>query len=425
VNPNAVEVRIWGQRVGAVAFDDQTSSYAFSYASSWMKAGVELSPLHMPLRAGQRPFVFPGLARLTYSGLPGMLADALPDHWGNRIVDAYLQSKGIPKASINVLDRLSYAGMRGMGALEFRPTMGSRKGLGTGIDLQDLVEEARLVLEGHLTDQVLTKKALAQLIDVGASAGGARAKAVVAWNETTGALRSGQFDVPPGFEHWLLKFDGMGKDTELGGTENYGRLEYAYHLMAKAAGIRMSRCRLLEENGRAHFMTLRFDRDGNQKHHVQTLCGLDHLDFRQAGTHDYGQAFMVLDKLGLGSEAREELFRRMAFNVMARNCDDHTKNIGFLLKQVGSWSLAPAYDVIFAHNPQGAWTAQHQMGVNGRYDGIRREDFLLHAERFRVRKPEALLADVRAAVASFGQFAEEAGLKAAAWAEIAGQFQAV
>lgn len=410
MNPTAVEVRIWGQRVGAVAFDDQSSSYAFSYASSWMKAGLELSPLRLPLRAGQGPFVFPGLARQTFSGLPGMLADALPDNWGNRIVDAYLQSKGIPKASVSVLDRLSYVGKRGLGALEFKPAIGSLKGLSKGIDMQDLVEEARLVLEGRVTDQALAKKALSQLIDVGASAGGARAKAVVAWNESTKELRSGQFDVPAGFEHWLLKFDGLGTDTELGGTEHYGRIEYAYFLMARAAGIRMSPSRLLEENGRAHFMTLRFDREGNQKHHVQTLCGLDHLDFRQAGTHDYGQAFMVLDKLGLGSEAREELFRRMALNVMARNCDDHTKNIAFLLKQFGSWELAPAYDVIFAHNPQGAWTARHQMSVNGRFDDIRRSDLLLHAERFRVRKPESLLADVRAAVDSFEEFAAKAGL---------------
>lgn len=425
MNPNVVEVRIWGQQVGAVAFDDTTNSYAFSYAPSWMRAAVELSPLHMPLAEGRGPFVFPGLQRLTYSGLPGMLADALPDNWGNRMVDAYLQTRGISKDSVSVLDRLSYVGMRGMGALEFRPAMGSRKSLGTGIDLQDLVEEARLILEGHLTNQVLTKKALSQLIEVGASAGGARAKAVVAWNEETKTLRSGQFDVPPGFAHWLLKFDGVGKDADLGGTEHYGRIEFAYYLMARAAGIQMSPCRLMEENGRAHFMTLRFDRDGNQKHHVQTLCGLAHLDFRQAGTHDYGQAFMAMDKLGLGVEARDEQFRRMAFNVMARNCDDHTKNIGFILKQTGTWALAPAYDVIYAYNPHGVWTARHQMSVNGRFADIRREEFLVHAERFRVRRPEAQLADVRAAVESFDQFAGEAGLPVDMRDALVAQFQMI
>jgi serine/threonine-protein kinase HipA len=195
--------------------------------------------------------------------------------------------------------------------------------------------------------------------------------------------------------------------------------------MARAAGIQMSRCRLEEENGRAHFMTLRFDRDGNQKHHVQTLCGLAHLDFRQAGTHDYSQAFMAMDKLGLGAEARDELFRRMAFNVMARNCDDHTKNLGFILKQTGSWALAPAYDLIYAYNPQGAWTARHQMSVNGRFDDIRREDFLIHAERFRVRRPESLLADIRAAVESFDQFAGEAGLPVDARDALVAQFQMI
>ncbi len=422
---SAIEVRIWGKQVGGVAFDPQANCYVFSYAKGWLKEGIELSPLRMPTRVGRELFAFPELSRLTYSGLPGMLSDALPDNWGNAVVDAYLLSKGIAKTSVTVLDRLSYMGKRGMGALEFKPTMGGRPKLSTGIRMQSLVEEARLVVQGFLTNQDLAKNALSEIIDVGSSAGGARAKAVVAWNETTGELRSGQFEVQEGFEHWLLKFDGMGKDPDLGGTEHYGRIEYAYHLMARAAGIQMSDCRLLEENGRAHFMTRRFDRDANQKHHVQTLCGMDHLDFRYGMTHSYGQAFVVLAKLGLGADTRDELFRRMAFNVMARNCDDHTKNIAFILKQGGEWALAPAYDVIFAHNPAGEWTAHHQMSINGRFDGIGREDLLLDAERFGVRRPAALLADVRSAVASFGEHAREAGLPDSAKDEIARQFQVV
>ncbi len=420
-----VEVRAWGKRVGAVAFDPQADCYSFNYAASWVKEGIEFSPLEMPTRNSTRPYVFPVLARNTFSGLPGMIADSLPDNWGNALVDAYWQSRGRARDSITVLDRLSYMGRRGLGALEFKPATGSRAILGEAIEIQSLVETARRAVQGDLSTEAGAAGALAHLINVGTSAGGARAKAVVAWNEATKSLRSGQFDVPPGYEHWILKFDGMGEDRELGGTQKFGRIEYAYYLMACAAGIQMSRCRLFEENGRAHFMTQRFDRDGNEKHHVQTLCALAHLDFRMSGAHDYAQAFMVLSQLGLGVDAVDQMFRRMAFNVMARNCDDHTKNIGFILKRGQSWALAPAYDLIFAHNPEGEWTAHHQMSVNGRFDGITREDFLVVAERFGVRRPAALLADVRAATDSFAEFALQVGLPDAIRIDLESQFQRV
>lgn len=238
----------------------------------------------------------------------------------------------------------------------------------------------------------------------------ARAKAVVAWNPVTGEMRSGQFGVDPGFEHWLVKLDGVAPDRTLGSGEGYGRLEYAYHLMARAAGIRMADCRLLEEGGRAHFMTRRFDREGNEKHHVQTLCAMEHLDFRQLAVHSYAQAFMTLAALGMGPDATDELFRRMAFNVMAMNCDDHTKNLAFLLRRGGRWELAPAYDLTYAYNPSGVWTFQHQMAVNGKFSAITRDDLLQDAERFGVRSPGGLLRDVAAAVGSFKQFGREAGV---------------
>jgi len=293
--------------------------------------------------------------------------------------------------------------------------------------MQELVETARQVIHGDLSGDLQAQAALANIIRVGTSAGGARAKAVVAWNPQTDEIRSGQFEAAPGFEHWLLKFDGIGKDRELGLGAGYGRVEYAYHLMAQAAGIAMSPCRLLEENGRAHFMTRRFDREvvtgRTVKHHVQTLCAIDHLDFRQRATHAYAQLSIVIARLKLGDEANGQAFRRMAFNVMAKNCDDHTKNFAFRLKQGGAWELAPAYDVTHAYNPKGEWTYQHLMSVNGKFRGITRADLLVEADRFGVRRPADILADVRSALDGWVEGAQDAGLNPKAADRVAVDFE--
>jgi serine/threonine-protein kinase HipA len=306
-------------------------------------------------------------------------------------------------------------GKRGTGALEFRPARGSYNESAAPIAMKSLVEEARKVVHGNLAVDREAHAALANIIKVGTSAGGARAKAVIAWNPKTDEVRSGQFEAAPGFEHWLLKFDGVGRDMELGTGADYGRIEYAYSRMARAAGITISPCRLLEENDRAHFMTKRFDREivdgAMRKHHLQTLCAMEHLDFKQRGTHSYAQLFMAISKLGLGDEAISDAFRRMAFNVMARNCDDHTKNSSFLLKQGEEWALAPAYDLTHAYNPKGEWTYQHLMSVNGKFREITREDLLQEADRFGVRRPQSLLADVRAALDCWPTFAQEADLR--------------
>lgn len=409
----AIEVRIWGERVGAVAADPQAGCYAFEYASQWRRKRIELAPLTIPVGAMPSIFLFPSLPEPSFKRLPGMLADALPDDFGNALIDAWMARHGVAKDAITTLDRLAYMGRRGMGALEFKPAQGSHSESAEPLQMKSLVEAARNVMHGDLSDDTHAQAALANIIRVGTSAGGARAKAVVAWNPGTDELRSGQFDVAPGFEHWLLKFDGVGKDMELGSGAHYGRIEYAYHRMALAAGIAMEDCRLLEENGRAHFMTRRFDRDGNTRHHVQTLCAMQHLDYKQRGTHAYEQLFLVATQLDLGDDALSQLFLRMAFNVMARNCDDHTKNFAFRLKQGGTWELAPAYDITHAYNPQGEWTYQHLMGVNGKFDGIARADLLIVAERFGVRRPKVLLAQVRDAVAGWAGFADEAGLASA------------
>ena len=411
---SVIEVRIWEQRVGAVALDERLGYYAFAYEPAWRRAGIELAPLTLPLGDRRSVFLFPSLPDATFHRLPGMLADALPDDFGNALIDAWMAEHGVEKSAVTPLDRLAYMGKRGVGALEFKPARGSHSESAAPLEMKSLVENARKLVEGNLAIDAHARAAIANIIQVGTSAGGARAKAVIAWNPRTNTIRSGQFDAAEGFEHWLLKFDGVGKYPELGAGADYGRIEYAYHLMAKAAGIDMSECRLLEENSRAHFMTRRFDRevrDGKTiKHHVQTLCAMDHLDFKQRGTHSYAQLFMAVARLHLEDRALQQVFRRMAFNVMARNCDDHTKNFAFRLKQGGGWELALAYDVTHAYNPRGEWTYQHLMSVNGKFNEIGREDLLVEAERFSVSRPASLLQDVRSALENWPAFSEEAGL---------------
>jgi serine/threonine-protein kinase HipA len=422
-----IEVRIWGTRAGAVALDPKLSFYAFAYEPAWRRAGIELAPRTLPLADRGTVFVFPNLPIPTFHRLPGMLADALPDAFGNALIDAWMAQHGKEKSAVTALDRLAYMGKRGMGALEFRPARGSHKESAAPLAMKSLIEEARTLIEGDLSCDTHAQVALANIIHVGTSAGGARAKAVITWNPKTNVVRSGQFDAAEGFEHWLLKFDGIGKDFELGAGAEYGRIEYAYHLMAKRAGIVMHDCRLLEENGRAHFMTRRFDRDvvdgQTIKHHVQTLCAMEHLDFRQRGTHAYAQLFIAVSRLNLGDWALEQVFRRMAFNVMARNCDDHTKNFAFLLKQGENWELAPAYDVTHAYNPRGEWTYQHLMSVNGKFRDIERSDLLQEAERFGVAGADGLVKEVQAAIKSWPEFVKEAGLSSSVSTRVAADFR--
>lgn len=408
---SAIEVRIWGKTVGAVALDPRLKYYAFEYDPAFVKTGIELSPFFLPLASAAVLSVFADLPDATYKRLPAFLADALPDDFGNSLIDAWMAGKGIDKSAITALDRLAYMGKRGMGALEFRPARSPATTNSTAIELSRLIESARSALIGDINADHLAKAALAQIIQVGTSAGGARAKAVIAWNPQTNEIRPGQFDVAPGFEHWLLKFDGMGTDQELGVSQNYGRIEYAYYLMACAAGIKMSLSRLLSENGRAHFMTLRFDRTGNQKHHMQTLCALSHLDYKQRASHDYSQLFLTVKQLQLGYSAAEETFRRMAFNVMAANCDDHSKNFSFLLKEDTGWQLAPAYDVTHAYNPAGTWNNQHLMSVNGKFIDISRDDLLVIADRFGVGTAPKIIKQVGAAISAWPDYAAKAGIK--------------
>jgi serine/threonine-protein kinase HipA len=381
----AAAVNLWGRRIGAVSLDEGSDTAAFEYAPAFLSSGIELAPIVMPLE--RRIFTFPALPRETFHGLPGLLADSLPDKWGHALIDTWLATQGRTPDSFNAVERLCYIGRRGMGALEFEPATGPRPRKSTPVEIDALV-----TLAGEILNQ---RESLSYTIDfehddsranmlrdilrVGTSAGGARAKAIVAWNPVTNEVRSGQVDVDDGFEHWLLKFDGVAgnRDKELEDPRGYCAIEFAYNEMARACGIDVAESRLLEENGRRHFMARRFDRPGgNQKLHMQTLCAIAHFDYNAAGAYSWEQAFLVMRRMGLPMNQVEELFRRMVFNIVARNQDDHTKNIAFLMDKRGDWKLSPAFDVTYSYNPAGDWTSRHQMSMNGKRDGFGPDDFV-------------------------------------------------
>ncbi len=411
-------VQLWGRTIGAVSLEEGRDGAAFQYDAEFARSGIELSPLVMPLSG--RVYEFPALPRDTFHGLPGLLADSLPDKFGNALINAWLATQGRTPESFSAVERLCYTGTRGMGALEFAPVMGPRPHAARKIEIDALVRLAGEVLthrgdvQGHF-HEFGKERALRDILRVGTSAGGARAKAVIAWNRATNEVRSGQIVAGEGFEYWLLKFDGVAgnKDRELEDPKGYGAIEYAYHLMAKEAGITMSECRLLEENGRRHFMTRRFDRlEGGAKLHMQSLGALAHFDFNQAGAYAYEQALLTIRQLKLPMAAVEEQFRRMVFNIVARNQDDHVKNIAFLMNRQGEWSLAPAFDVIYSYNPSGSWTATHQMTLNGRRDGFTLEDFEACAKSALMKRGRAaaIIGEVQAAVRRWSEFAAEARL---------------
>jgi serine/threonine-protein kinase HipA len=408
------EVKLWGRTIGAVSLADGERFTAFQYDPAFAQSGIEISPITMPL--GNRVHVFPDLPQKTFHGLPGLLADSLPDRFGNALIDAWLATQGRTPESFNAVERLCYTGARGMGALEFAPAIGPKPQQAKKIEIDALVKLASEVLS-HRKNLKATfasasrKNALNDILRVGTSAGGARAKAVIAWNRETHEVRSGQIAAGTGFDYWLLKFDGVTGNKELEDPKGYGAIEYAYSLMAKAAGVTMSECRLLEESGRRHFMTQRFDRlAGGEKLHMQSLCALAHFDFNHAGAYAYEQALLVIRQLNLPMEAVEEQFRRMAFNIIARNQDDHVKNIAFLMNKAGRWSLAPAFDVTYSYNPTGDWTARHQMTMNGKRDGFTLADFRACAKSAVMKRgrAEAIGEEVRAAVSKWRDYAEQA-----------------
>ncbi len=408
------EVRLWGRTVGAVSWDPGQALAFFEYAEAFRASGIQVAPLTMPL--GARIYSFPGLSRETFQGLPGLLADSLPDLFGNALIDAWLAAQGRAAADFHAVERLCYVGRRGMGALEFRPVLGPSATADERLQVDHLVELASAVLSQRQDlAHVLDADGLGQILRVGTSAGGARAKAVITWNPDTGEVRSGQLDAPVGFSHWILKFDGVAgnRDRELEDPPGYGLIEYAYHLMAVEAGIEMAECRVLDEGPRHHFLTRRFDRTAaGHKLHMQSLGAITHYDFNLAGAHSYEQAFEVVARLDLPAASREQMFRRMVFNIVARNQDDHVKNIAFLMDRAGNWWLAPAFDVTYSYNPDGAWTAEQQMSLNGKRDGFEAADFEAVGKLALLRRGQAraILDQVSTTVARWTQFAATAGV---------------
>ncbi len=412
------EVKLWGTTIGAVSLSESSEVAAFEYAPRFAQSGIEVAPLTMPL--SRRVYSFPELSRVSFHGLPGLLADSLPDRFGNALIDAWLASQGRTPESFNAIERLCYTGSRGMGALEFRPALGPKARTAQQVEIDKLVDLASEILS-HRSELSVSfaeeskGQALGDILRVGTSAGGARAKAVIAWNPRTNEVRSGQVPAEDEFEYWILKFDGVmgNKDRELEDPQGYGAIEYAYSQMARDCGIAINDCRLFEENGRRHFMMRRFDRlEGGQKLHMQSLGAMAHFDYHLAGAYSYEQALMVMRQLELPTSSIEEQFRRMVFNIVGRNQDDHVKNIAFLMDRAGKWSLSPAFDMTYSFNPSGRWTARHQMSMNGKREDFSREDFKGCAKSASLKRgrAEEILNEVVAVFSRWRDYAEKAGV---------------
>ncbi len=408
---DVAKVNMFGIPVGTFSWDERYRVVRFEYDRNFIGRGLEPSPLMMPVREG-RVYSFANLGRDTFQGLPGMLADSLPDTYGRALFDRWLSMTG--RTSGNPIESLCFLGKRCMGALEFEPTIETSYNPDARFEIDKLVEVARDALAEktsfgtNLNDD--KKASIAEILRLGTSAGGQRAKAIIAYNKETGEVRSGQVEAPAGFDYYLIKLDGVSAKAGFRETENYGRLEYSFYKLAKSCGIEMSECSLIEENGRAHFLTKRFDRKGGKKVHMQTLCGIAHFDYRLHRAYSYEQAFNVMRALRLSYPEARQMFRRMVFNVVVRNQDDHTKNISFLMEEDGKWQLSPAYDMGYAYNPQGGWTATHQMSINGRFDDITRNDLLAFATQNNIKDATSIIDEVCEAASHWTEISKECGV---------------
>ena len=415
-------VKIWGELAGAVAWDERTGIATFEYDSGFKENNWDLSPLKMSIHDPRKVFSFPELRRGksdmldSFKGMPGLLADVLPDKYGHHLINLWLTQQGRPQDSMNPVELLCFIGTRGMGALEFEPANFKESKRAFVIEMDSLVDIAKKMLNQKSTFSANLKKeeeqAMMEIVKIGTSAGGARPKAVIAYNEKTGEVRSGQTKAPSGFEHWLLKLDGV-SDIQLGASEGYGRVEMAYYKMAIACGIDMMPSYLLEENGRAHFMTKRFDREGGDvKHHIQTFCAINHYDYNAVTSFSYEQLFQTMRMLKLSYAEAEQMFRRMVFNVIARNCDDHTKNFAFRLKRDSAWELAPAYDLCHAYKPNHQWVSQHALSINGKRKDITKNDLLLIGKSIRCKQANAIIDEIESIIMNWNMFANEVGVSA-------------
>ncbi len=415
-------VKIWGQRVGAVVWDEASQLGSFEYSPAFLRTGYDLSPIRMPIANGRQIYSFAETRPArnstydTFKGLPGLLADMLPDNYGNQLINIWLAQQGRPSNSMNPVEKLCFIGTRGMGALEFEPATPSTTDESYQVEIDSLVEISRQMLDqrtGFNTDlNADDRKAMMDIVRIGTSAGGARPKAVIAYNPTTGEVRSGQAAAPDGYEHWLIKLDGV-SDVQLGDSLDYGRVEMAYHTMAVDCGIDMMPCRLLVEGGRAHFMTKRYDRSGGHiKHHVQTWCAMEHYDFNAIGSYSYEQLFETMRKLRLDYRAAEQMYRRMVYNVVARNCDDHTKNFSFRMIKDGRWTLAPAYDLCHPYRPDSYWVSQHALSINGKRKDHTRADLLAIGKSINIKRADRIIDEIVEVVRQWESYAETQGVDA-------------
>lgn len=407
---DVAKVKMFGMNVGTVRWDSSYEVARFEYDAQFAGKGIEPSPLMMPVQQG-RIYSFGNLNRETFNGLPGMLADSLPDTYGRALFDKWLTLTG--RTVGNPIETLCFLGQRCMGALEFEPATGPASA-DMKIEIDSLVEVAKEALskkeEFGANLDIDRKAAIAEILRLGTSAGGQRAKAIIAYNKDTGEVRSGQVPASEGFDYYLIKLDGVSAEAGFKETENFGRLEYSFSLLAKECGIEMTDCSLIEENGRAHFLTKRFDRANGKKIHMQTLCGMAHYDFRLRRAYSYEQAFNVMRRLRLPYSQAAEMFLRMVFNVVIRNQDDHTKNISFLMDKTGKWTLSPAYDIGFAYNPKGSWTDTHQMSINGKFDDITRQDLLVCAAANNIKNAAEIIDKVCETTAKWPEMAKNCGV---------------
>ena len=413
---DAAEVYIWGDAVGAFRWDPNRRLTSFEYDPKFVSKGWDLSPIKMPLSAGNRIYAFPELrpTRIgeqdTFKGLPGLLADSLPDKYGNQLINVWLAQNGRPQNDMNPVEQLCFIGSRGMGALEFEPSQLTRTKQVFSVEIESLVDMAQKMLskrelfETNLRED--DQKTIMEILKIGTSAGGARPKAVIAYNKKSGQVKSGQAKAPKDFEHWLIKLDGV-SDEQFGVSHGYGRVEMAYYLMAKDCGIEMMESQLMEENERAHFMTKRFDREGtSEKHHIQTFCGIQHFDYYELYGYSYEQLFQTMRILRLTYPEAEQMFRRMVFNVMATNYDDHTKNFSFRLKKEDKWELTPAYDICYSYDPENIWVNQHSLSINGKHKNITKRDLLTLAKANRIKNGEKIIDDIKVVVSNWNEYAE-------------------
>jgi serine/threonine-protein kinase HipA len=414
---DVAEIKIWGELLGAVRWDVQKQLASFQYDKKFLTRGFDLSPIKMPIKNGNRIYNFPELRKEkdeqidTFKGLPGLLADTLPDKYGNQLMNVWLAQNGRSVNSLNPVEQLCFIGTRGMGALEFEPAQFKSNKKTFAIEIKSLIEGAQKMLSNRKdlkeSLQKNEQKAMSEILKIGTSAGGARPKAVIAYNKKTGRVRSGQTIAPKGFEHWLLKLDGV-SNVQFGISHGFGRVEYAYYLMAKDCRIDMMDSELLEENSRAHFMTKRFDREGsNTKHHIQTFCGISHFDYNNLYSYSYEQLFQTMRTLRLTYPESEQMFRRMVFNVMAVNYDDHTKNFSFRLKQKGKWELSPAYDVCYSYDPDNIWVNQHSLSINGKNKDINKSDLKTIALTNNIKKWEKIIEEIKDIVCNWEEYADK------------------